>query len=126
MITDLLFSEKLPFQLSRNFIIGGIIVSSVSYIATFLSPVVAAIWWSYPFTLLPTLYFMRKNRISTKNVSFFLKSTSIALIILIGTVLLLNHYVTKKLPLLKVVVFTTLWWMLFSTLLFVGYKFMNR
>ena len=73
MWNDLLFSEKMPYQLGRNFIMGGILISSVSYIATFLSPMMAALWWACPFTILPTLYFMKKNNVSTEKLSFFFK-----------------------------------------------------
>jgi hypothetical protein len=70
-------------ELVKNFIMGGTIISTVSYLATFISPLVAAIIWSYPFSILPTVYFMKRNGTSNARVSKFLFSTSYALILLI-------------------------------------------
>ena len=70
-------------ELVKNFIMGGFIISSVSYLATFVSPLIAAIVWSYPFSLLPTVYFMKKNGAPNAQVSKFLFSSSYAFILLI-------------------------------------------
>ena len=122
MWNDLLFSEKMPYQLGRNFIMGGILISSVSYIATFLSPMMAALWWACPFTILPTLYFMKKNNVSTEKLSFFLKRSMVALIILIGTLWLMHHYFSRKMTFNQVCFVTTLWWFFFSLVVFFGIK----
>lgn len=70
-------------ELIKNFIMGGSIITSVSYLATFVSPLIAAIVWSYPFSVLPTVYFMKRNGTSNARVSKFLFSTSYAFILLI-------------------------------------------
>ena len=70
-------------ELVKNFIMGGAIISSVSYLATFVSPLIAAIVWSYPFSVLPTVYIMKKNGTPNAKVSKFLFSTSYAFILLI-------------------------------------------
>ena len=122
MLTDLLLSEKMSYQLGRNFLMGGILISSVSYVATFLSPMMAALWWASPFTILPTLYFMKKNNVSNEKLSFFLKRSMVALAILIGTLWLMHHYFFKKMTFTQVCFVTTLWWILFSLVVFFGFK----
>jgi len=47
-------------KLLINFLLGGTIVASVSYIATFMNPVLASIWWSFPLSIIPSMYFMNK------------------------------------------------------------------
>jgi len=54
------FNKKLFVNLLQNFIFGGSMIATVSYVATYLGPVEGAILWAYPFSLLPTLYFMKK------------------------------------------------------------------
>lgn len=122
MLTDLLLSEKMSYQLGRNFLMGGILISSVSYVATFLSPMMAALWWACPFTILPTLYFMKKNNVSNEKLSFFLKRSMVALVILIGTLWLMHHYFSRKMTFTQVCVVTTLWWMLFCLVVFFGFN----
>ncbi|ANS04284.1 hypothetical protein [uncultured Mediterranean phage] len=55
------YNKKLFVNLLQNFILGGSMIASVSYVATYLGPVEGAILWAYPFSLLPTLYFMKKS-----------------------------------------------------------------
>ena len=68
--------NKIFRNLLQNFIFGGSFIALVSYISTYLNPVAGAILWSYPFSLLPTLYFMKN---AGKN------STYIAKFALVGT-----------------------------------------
>ena len=69
-------------RLAINFFLGGTIVSCASYIATFGSPVLGAIFWSYPFTIIPTIFYIRENNMSNKYNSKFLFGTSYSLILL--------------------------------------------
>ena len=122
MLTDLLHSEKMAYQLGRNFLIGGVIISSVSYIATFMSPMLAALWWACPFTILPTLYFMKKNNVSTEKLSFFLKRSILALVVLIGILFLMNHYFHKKMTFLQVSLLSTFWWLFISFVVYLAFN----
>lgn len=70
-------------ELVKNFIMGGTIISSVSYLATFVSPLIAAIVWSYPFSILPTVYFMKTQGKSNARISKFLFSASYAFALLL-------------------------------------------
>ena len=56
--------NKIVSDLFQNFLFGGAFIALVSYVGTYLNPVGGAVLWAYPFSLLPTLIFMR---ISGKN-----------------------------------------------------------
>ena len=84
------------YDLIQNFVMGGIIISSVSYVGTFLSPLLGAILWSFPVSLLPALYFMNKNNKSNKYLAQFTLSTTYALILLVLSTILLSYYLAHN------------------------------
>lgn len=45
--------SELILNLIKNFIVGGFTIATTSYLATYLSPLLGAIFWSYPLTILP-------------------------------------------------------------------------
>ena len=67
-------------SLIQNFIIGGSIIASISYLGTFFDPLIGAIWWSFPISLLPTLFFMQKHGKDNKYIAKFTISTTYALV----------------------------------------------
>ena len=77
-------------SLIENFALGGMVTVITSYIGTYFSPLAAAIFWAYPFTLLPTIFYMRKNGKDNKFISKFLLKTTFALIILFLVTLVLS------------------------------------
>lgn len=79
-------------SLIQNFIIGGFVVASVSYLGTFFSPVIAAIWWSFPISLLPSMYYMHKQGKSNEYIGNFTITTTFALIILFFSTLALGKF----------------------------------
>lgn len=79
-------------DLIQNFILGGFITVTISYIGTFFSPVLAAIWWAFPLSLLPSMYFMHKQGKSNKYVSKFTLTTTYALGILFLTTMSLGYF----------------------------------
>ena len=84
------------YDLIQNFVMGGIIVSSVSYVGTFLSPLLGAILWSFPLSILPALYYMNINNKSNKYLAKFTLSTTYALILLVFSTLLLSYYLANN------------------------------
>ena len=76
--------------LIENFILGGLVTVITSYIGTYFSPLAASIFWVYPFTLLPTVFYMRKSGKDNKFISKFLLKTTFALIILFLVTLTLS------------------------------------
>ena len=95
-------------NLLQNFLIGGLVTVSVSYIGTFFSPVLAAIWWAFPVSLLPTLYYMHREGKSNKYLAFFSYTTTFALIVLFFTTMTMSHFYNQEkksffIPLFKTV-----------------------
>jgi len=96
------------FDLIQNFFLGGFVTASISYIGTFFSPVVAAIWWAFPVSLLPTLYFMHKEGKDNKYLAFFSYTTTFALIVLFFTTMAMSYFYDNSkndffMPILKTV-----------------------
>lgn len=84
--------KSLAKDLAQNFVIGGLITMSISYIGTYLSPLVAAIWWAFPVSLLPTLYFMHKSGKPNKYLAYFSYTTTFALIVLFFTTMAMSRF----------------------------------
>ncbi len=75
-----------------NFLIGGFVTSSISYSGTFLSPMVAAIWWAFPVSLLPSMYYMHQQGKDNNYIANFTLITTYALIILFFTTMSLGYF----------------------------------
>ena len=84
--------EKWVRNLITNFLIGGFVTSSISYSGTFLSPVWAAIWWAFPVSLLPSMYYMHVEGKNNDYIGKFTITTAYALIILFFTTMALGYF----------------------------------
>ena len=123
------YKRKMPsvvVQLAQNFIVGGLIVSSISYLGTYLNPVAAAIFWSYPMSILPSIYFMKNNGKSNGYISKFLFSTTFALVLLVLCTYAMSHYLGAApassgiwLPIGK----ASIWWLLGSAVYYLGVEY---
>ena len=83
-------------DLIQNFLIGGFIVTSVSYIGTFMSPLLGAIWWSFPLSLLPSIYFMHQQNKNNQYISEFALSTTFALLLLFISTYALSYFIKHE------------------------------
>ena len=43
-----------------NFLLGGAIVSATSYLGAYTTPLIAALFWAYPFSLFPSIHFLKE------------------------------------------------------------------
>ena len=75
-----------------NFLVGGMITITTSYLGTFVSPLKAALFWMMPWTLLPTIYFMSTHKKSNQYIGKFLKASIYPLPIMILTLLGLGYF----------------------------------
>jgi hypothetical protein len=122
-----LTSDSIGAQLFINFMIGGTIIASVSYLATFVNPLIASIWWCYPISLIPSIYFMKSNGKTNEYISKFLLSTTFALFLLFGSTYAMSYYIKRSPDLFMPILKSTGWWILGSVIFFVavmksGYK----
>ena len=90
--------NKVVRDMAVNFALGGAAVAATSYLGTFLSPLAGAIFWAYPITILPTIFFMRQQRKSNSLISKFLLGTTFALILLMGVAYLLSYTIARASP----------------------------
>ena len=88
--------NKVLEDMLQNFFIGGTSVAITSYLGTFLSPLAGAIFWAYPITILPSVFFMRQQNKSNKFISKFLFSTTFALILLMAVTFLLSYLIKNS------------------------------
>ena len=115
-----LMSNDIIPQLFKNFVLGGLTIASVSYMATFLDPILASIWWSYPISIIPVIYFMKQNRVTNSHISRFLLGITVVTILTLISCYLLSYFIkNSKTGLLEPIVKSSLWWML-SCALFYG------
>jgi hypothetical protein len=91
-------------SVAMNFLVGGSVVASVSVLATWMSPVVGAIWWSFPFSLIPSVYFMRVHGRSNQDVSTFLRSATFAFMLLLIATYAMSYCFNQLPP------FDESWW----------------
>ena len=80
------------WDLAKSFVFGGTIAASIGYTANFLSPVLAAILWAFPLSLLPAIYFLIDRGRSSGYVANFVITTTYALIILFVTTMALGYF----------------------------------
>lgn len=115
--------RDLMTSLVFNFLLGGSIVASVSYIGDQMSPLLGAIWWSFPLSLLPSLYFMRSNGKSNAYLAQFSLSTTYALPLLASSTMCLAFLLGRSkdgfaVPIMK----TTAAWLALSAVFYVSVK----
>jgi hypothetical protein len=75
------------------FIVGGITVLLVTYITDNIDDTYGAIIWAFPFTLIPSIYYLRKDGKSKDFISNFLIRTALSLIILFITIISLSKFI---------------------------------
>jgi predicted PurR-regulated permease PerM len=76
-----------------NFIIGGVTVAAISLVGTFLNPLLAAIVWAYPSTVVPSIGFMKSRGKSNKYIAEFLFSATVAMSLLLVAMMALGYFV---------------------------------
>lgn len=120
----LISSNDIIAQLFKNFIFGGLAISSVSYIATFLNPIIASIWWSYPISIIPVIYFMKQNNVSNTHISRFLLGITVVSILTILCCYLLSYFIKySETGLLEPIIKSSLVWILGCVIFYMLVKY---
>ena len=71
-------------NLLTAFITGGITVAGTTYITQYLSPELGDIFWSFPLTLLPAVYFLFETGDSAKRIGEFVIGSAYTMFILLS------------------------------------------
>lgn len=78
--------------LFKTFILSGTLIMLLSYIATFYSPLIASIFYSYPISVIPTIYYMKQNNKSNNDISKFLFSSTLSFILLLLSTFTIGYF----------------------------------
>ena len=118
--------DPVVLNIIQNFLIGGTLIATTSYIGTFFDPLVAAIFWSFPISILPTLYFMKQNNKNNFYISKFTLSTTYALILLVVTTFFLSYFLKHdKKSITGPIIKTSGVWLVCSVIFYGVIKYFN-
>ena len=120
-------SNDIVAQLFKNFVLGGLTIASVSYMATFLNPMIASIWWSYPISIIPVLYFMKQNGVNNSHMSRFMLGITVVSALTVISCYLLSYFIKNSkdgisMPIIK----ASVWWILSSAIFYFLVKFFGK
>ena len=110
--------DSLLYDLFQNFLLGGLITASISYLGTYLDPLLGAIWWSFPISLIPTIYFMKESGKKNNYISRFAFSTTYALILLLISTWFLGYYLMRDSGILTPILKSTAIWFICSVIFY--------
>ena len=79
----------------KNFILGGFLISSISWIALNFNSLIAAIWWSFPFTLIPSLIIAHNKGKSNEFLAKFMYGALYASLLLFISIGALSYFFTQ-------------------------------
>ena len=79
-----------------NFVLGGISVAGTSVLGNYMNPLAGAIFWAYPITIIPSLFFMRENSKDNEYLAKFLLSTTFGLILLGATTIAMSYFIRNE------------------------------
>ncbi len=116
-------NRELIIRMIRQFIMGGTIIATTSYIAVYLNPTLAAIFWSFPMSMIPVIIFMWMTNQPRSKIGDYSLSTTISLINL-GLFTLFFGYLmkySKKFNILEALIISTIVWAIGSFLLYYFY-----
>ena len=82
----------------HTFIGAGSTSAFVGYLAGHVDQIIAAIFWTYPFTLIIPLYSLRQNNKSNKFLSNFVYKQTYALILLVIFLLSTGYFLGESKP----------------------------
>ena len=120
-------STNINTELCKNFILGGLTIASVSYMATYLNPMIASIWWSYPISIIPVLYFMKQNGVNNSHISKFMLGITVVSSLTVICCYLLSFYIKNtKEGITSPIIKASLFWIISSALFFFIVKYYGK
>lgn len=115
---------NISFNWILQFLSGGLVVVIVSYLASYMDPLLASLFWSYPLSLLPSLYYMKQNGTNNIAISKFLLGISFLLPLLILMLLVMSFCFRRSnnSTILQPIIYSTLIWLVSSILFYLVIK----
>jgi hypothetical protein len=87
-------------SLMLQFFTGGMLVAITTFLVEYVSPTTAAIMWAFPFSLIPTIFFLWHQGVSLDKITSYIFSTSVGLVALLIFILSYS-YSAKYVPYIK-------------------------
>ena len=85
-------NDSVRNDLIKNFFLSGLIGAIISYVGTFGSPLLGAIVWSFPSSVLPSMYFMHLQGKDNIYLADFAISTTFSILLLLVSTYALNYF----------------------------------
>lgn len=79
-----------------NFVLGGISVAGTGVLGNYMNPLAGAIFWAFPITIIPSLFFMRENGKDNDYLAKFLLSTTFGLVLLGVTTIAMSYFIRHE------------------------------
>tara|TARA_Y100000768_G_scaffold346843_1_gene294684 strand:- start:826 stop:1164 length:339 start_codon:yes stop_codon:yes gene_type:complete len=105
--------------------LGGSVTAIASWIGTFINPLIAAIYWSYPISILPTIYFMKRYSKDNLYISKYLISTTFALILLMIATFFMAYFIKTTNNIILSIFKSTIIWFICSLIFYYGVIFLK-
>lgn len=86
-------NSSVAYGVLKSFLMGGTITGLISIVTMYFTPLVSAIIWAYPVTLVPTVFFMKSQGKKNTTIAKFLLSAAFALVVLMATTFMLSYEV---------------------------------
>jgi hypothetical protein len=106
-----------------TFVFGGVIVLSVSLLSENVSNMYASLLWAFPFTLIPTIYYLYIQNKPTKHIQDFIKKTNVSIIILFIIIALLYFIYTYTQNLLLSLLVSSIIYVIICTFIIYTFPF---
>jgi fumarate reductase subunit D len=80
----------------NTFVTSGLTITLVSYIASFADPVLAAILWTFPVSILFPMYYMKKHNKTNDEIAYFAISTLFTLLLLVIILFSFYYFISRS------------------------------
>lgn len=104
----------IPRDIIENFIVGGVMTAGISYLGTYIDSLTAAILWTFPVSIIPTIYFMRQSGRTSSYIATFVYSTAYSLLLLFASCWIMAYYIKKDNDIVAPVIKASLLWLVAS------------
>ena len=108
----------IPRDIIENFIVGGVMTAGISYLGTYIDSLTAAILWTFPVSIIPTIYFMRQSGRTSSYISTFVYSTAYSLLLLFASCWIMAYYIKKDNDIFAPVIKASLLWLIASAIFY--------
>ena len=105
-----------------TFVFGGIVVTLISYISDKVSNLLAALLWAFPFTIIPTLYYLYLQKKDKKHIKDYLLKTIYSIFLLIFIIFIIYYIYLYTSNMFISLLFSIIIYIIISISLYIHFK----